>query len=283
MPQPCAKTFIGRLRRPLNSRPQTSPQAATFAFGVPPEPVSPELVLIDPELARRERARLEEKAYLRTLLDVPALRRAVEVQPPPDEEVVRDPRWLTATTFARRRVVQAALLSSLLVNGFFVADLVTHGGDAAIQVAVRMVTLTEVPSTSSAISTVPAGRKEGSSAAEISTRASSPLLGSTRAQKAPRAKAPATPLPAKSIVERKVVSLILTAPARKLPRNFIDASTGLVKNNVQVVCRKRKHAAFLCAVRLPSESTSKALYVRYSAGKDGRGEFRWYGYRNNPS
>ena len=85
---------------------------------------------------------------------------------------------------------------------------------------------------------------------------------------------------AKSIVERKVVLLILTAPARKLPRDFIDATTGLVKNNVQVVCRKKKHAAFLCAVRLPSESTSKALYVRYSAGKDGRGEFRWYGYKN---
>jgi hypothetical protein len=247
---------------------------------VPPEPVSPELVLIDPELARRERARLEEKAYLRSVLDVPALRRAVEIQPPPVEEAVRDPRWLTATTFARRRVVQAALLSSLLVNGFFVADLVTRGGDAAIQVAVRMVTLTEVASTSSAISTVPTGTQEGPSAAEVSTTASSPSLVSTGKQKAPRAKAAATPLPAKSVVERKVVSLILTAPARKLPRNFIDASTGLVKNNVQVVCRKRKHAAFLCAVRLPSESTSKAIYVRYSAGKSGRGEFRWYGYKN---
>jgi hypothetical protein len=247
---------------------------------VPPEPVSPELVLIDPELARRERARLEEKAYLRSVLDVPALRRAVEIQPAPDEEAVRDPRWLTATTFARRRVVQAALLSSLLVNGFFVADLVTRKGDAATQVAVRMVTLTEVQPTSSAISTVPAGKQEGSSASEISTTASSPFLGSTGEQKAPRAKTSATHLLAKSIVERKVVSLILTAPARKLPRNFIDGSTGLVKNNVQVVCRKRKHAAFLCAVRLPSQSTSKALYVRYSAGKSGRGEFRWYGYKN---
>jgi hypothetical protein len=213
----------------------------------------------------------------------------VEVQPPPDEEAVRDPGWLTATTFARRRAVQAALLSSLLVNGFFLADLVTREGDAATQVAVRMVTLTEVQPTSSAISTVPAGKQEGSSAPEISTTASSPSLGSTgeqkaprakREQKAPRAKTSATHLLSKSIVERKVVSLILTAPARKLPRNFIDASTGLVKNNVQVVCRKRKRAAFLCAVRLPSESTSKALYVRYSAGKSGRGEFRWYGYKN---
>jgi hypothetical protein len=246
---------------------------------VPPEPVSPELVLIDPELARRERARLEEKAYLRSMLDVPALRRAVESQSPPVEEPVRESPWLSATTFARRRVVQAALLSSLLVNGLFVSELVTRGGDAATQVAVRMVTLTEVPSTSSAISTVPAGKNESSSTSEISTLASSPFRGPTGGQRAPRAKS-ATHLPAKSIVERKVVSLILTAPARKLPRNFIDATTGLVKNNVQVVCRKRKKASFLCAVRLPSASTSKALYVRYSAGKNGRGEFRWYGYKS---
>ena len=257
-----------------------SSQAATFALGVPPEPVSPELVLIDPELARRERARLEEKAYLRGMLDVAALRRAAESQPPPVEEAVRDPRWLIATTFGKRRVVQAALLASLLVNGFFVADLVTREGDAATQVAVRMVTLTEIPPTSSAISTVPTGTQEGPSAAEVSTRASSPSLVSTGKLKAPRAKAAAKLLPAKSVVERKVVFLVLAAPARKLPRGFIDPTTGLVKNNLQVVCRKKEHAAFLCAVRLPSESTSKALYVRYSTGKDGRGEFRWYGYKN---
>ena len=222
----CAERLIGRLRRPLNKATQTSCQAATFALGVPPEPVSPELVLIDPELARRERARLEEKAYLRSVLDVPALRRAVEIQPPPDEEAVRDPRWLTATTFARRRVVQAALLSSLLVNGFFVADLVAREGDAATQVAVRMVTLTEIPSTSSAIATVPTGTQGGPSAAEVSTTASSPPVASTGELKARHAKAAATLLPAKSVVERKVVLLILAAPARKLPRGFIDPNHG---------------------------------------------------------
>ena len=53
-----------------------------------PEPVSPELVLIDPELARRERARLEEKAYLKSVLEVAALRRAAESQPPVVAETV---------------------------------------------------------------------------------------------------------------------------------------------------------------------------------------------------
>ena len=203
----------------------------------------------------------------------------MEVQPPPDEETVGDPRWLTATTFGKRRVVQAALLASLLVNGFFVADLVTRDGDAATQGAVRMVTLTEIPSASSAISTVPTATQGGPSAAEVSTTASSPSLASTGKLTAPSRKAAATLLPAKSVVERKVVFLVLAAPARKLPRGFIDPTAGLVKNNLQVVCRKKERDAFLCAVRLPSESTSKALYVRYSTGKDGRGEFRWYGYK----
>src|SRR6266566_4716698 len=100
---------------------QASPRAARFAAGVQPEPVSPELVLIDPELGRRERARLEEKAYLKSVLDVAALKRAAESQSPSVSETVR-PRmhWRDSTTFARRRVLPAALLCSLAANGFLV-------------------------------------------------------------------------------------------------------------------------------------------------------------------
>src|SRR2546426_12347789 len=100
---------------------QASPRAARFAAGVQPEPVSPELVLIDPELARRERARLEEKAYLRSVLDVASLRRAAETQPPIAETVRRRTQWRDATAFAKRRLVPAGLLCSLAVNGFLVA------------------------------------------------------------------------------------------------------------------------------------------------------------------
>lgn len=225
---------------------------------LPPEPVSPELVLVDPELARRERARLEEKAYLQSVLDVAALRRVSESQPPrADDTVGRWPPWRDATTFAKRRLVPAALLCSLLANGFVVADLVTRQGEGAAQVAVRMVTLTESSPTvppRSAVATAQAGTRTGSTA---STTASA----------------------TKSDVERKIVSLILSAPARKLPHNFLDPTTGLVKNNVQVVCKKRKRRSFLCAVRLPSDSASKALYVRYRASKSGHGVFKWYGYR----
>jgi hypothetical protein len=216
--------------------------------------------LVDPELARRERARLEEKAYLQSVLGVAALRRAAESQPPPVEETVRRrPRSRNATTFAKRRIVPAALMCSLLANGFLVADLVARQGEEAAQVAVRMVTLTEGAPTVPPTNAVATREREARAATNVSTTV------------------PGT----KSAVERKVVALILSAPARKLPRNFIDPITGLVKNNVQVVCRKRKLRSFLCAVSLPADSASKALYVRYRTGKNGNGLFTWYGYRRN--
>jgi hypothetical protein len=219
-----------------------------------PEPVSPELVLIDPELARRERARLEEKAYLKSVLDVAALRRAAESQPAPVEEIVRPgAQWRDATTFAKQRLVPAALLCSLAVNGFLIAHFVARGvGEQATQVAVRMVTLPQSTPTDSAQTVPPV--------AAVST-------------------VPGT----KAAVERKVVALILSAPTRRLPRDLIDSTTGLVKNNVQVVCKKQQvqRASFLCAVRLPSEANNKALYVRYRTNKNGRGAFKWYGYKRS--
>jgi hypothetical protein len=219
------------------------------------EPVSPELVLIDPELARRERARLEEKAYLKSVLDVAALRRAAESQPAPEAETVRRrTQWRDATTFAKRRLVPAALLCSLAANGFFIAHLVTRGvGEEATQVAVRMVTQTETASTES----VP---------------------------KVPPVSAVSTAPGTKAALERKVVALILSAPARRLPHDFIDSTTGLVKNNVQVVCKKQQvqRRSFLCAVRPPSDGVNdKALYVRYRTNKNGSGAFKWYGYKRS--
>jgi hypothetical protein len=96
----------------------------------------------------------------------------------------------------------------------------------------------------------------------------------------PTVAAASTAVPStKGAVERRVFALILSAPAQRLPRNLIDSTTGLVKNNVQVVCRKKKQpqASFLCAVRLPSDGASKAIYVRYHRDKNGHVAFRWYG------
>jgi len=153
-------------------------------------------------------------------------------------------------------------MGSLLVNGFLVADLVAGKGNDATQVAIRMVTLTQSVPTSAP--TVP----------PISAVA-------TEARKARRATVSTKVSAEKGAVERKIVSLILLAPARKLPRDFIDPTTGLVKNNVQVVCKKRKPRSFLCAVRPPSHGTIKALYVRYRTSKKGNSVFTWYRYKRN--
>jgi hypothetical protein len=212
---------------------------------LPTEPVSPELVLVDPELARRERARLEERAYLQDVLEHSAAVLPVGRELPPvlAVDLPARPAWRDAATFAKRRIVPAALLCSLLANGFLVAELVAHRKQEATQVAVKVVTVT---------SSVP-----------------EPTVGPTPTI--------SRALTAKASVEQKVVSLILAAPAQKLPRDFIDPRTGLVRNNVQVVCRKAKARSFLCAVRLGSGQAHKPLYVRYRMHSNGKGLFTWYG------
>jgi hypothetical protein len=229
-----------------------------------PEPVSPELVLVDPDLARRERARLEERAYLKAVVavsnravetappqvDVAALRLAVETSSPPVDEMLEEEeeRWRHVVTFARKRLLPAALLCSLLVNGFLAAQLVTRKGrETATPVAVRMLTSPEE------LATAP------------STTAVAPSAPVQTAKSAT----------AKTSVERKLVSLIVAAPARKLPTRFIDPTTGLVKNNVQVVCRRRPRRSFLCAVRLAGDGPAQGIYVRYRMRSDGHGVFKW--------
>jgi len=254
----------GRRERRLEDIARSCQKLLLSTPAVVPEPISPELVLVDPELARRERARLEEKAYLQEVLAVSPLKRAVEVQRPAVEEVGRRTPWQRDfALMAKRRLVPAALLCSLLANGLFVARIVSHNGEEATQVAVRVVTITASSPETTTTPTFPGS-------------AAGPPTGPRTSQ---RTSTISRALTAKASVERKVVSLILTAPTRKLPRAFIDPATGLVKNNVQVICKKRQRRSFLCAVRLASQSAGKALFVRYRPTKDGRGVFRWYGYK----
>jgi hypothetical protein len=235
-----------------------SDRAATFAgAAVQPEPVSPELILVDPELARRERARLEERALVDARLDIWALRRAVESVPAPVEEDVRGGlRWREVAAFPRTRILPAALLCSLLANGVFVAELFVRQGRhaSAMPAAVRMVTLTEFAST-----------------APSSAPSSSPSAATVTSLQ--RTQVPAT----KGSVEREVISLIVAAPARKLPRRFVDEATGLVKNNLQVVCQ-RQARSFLCAVRLATDKPNAGIHVRYRTNRKGKAIFRWGDY-----
>ncbi len=218
------------------------------------EPVTPELVLVDPELARRERARLTEKARLVEYVALYEGRAAVAAQPPLGAHT--EPRTALSrrlAAFGRRKLVPAALLCSLLANGFFAAELVARAdktdGTPVVQVAARpsVVTTTAVAPTS--------------------------VANSVAATRSPR-----TRMTKKAVVEHKLVALLLTAPARKLPRAFIDPTTGLVKNNVRVVCHRAGKHSYRCAVRLPPGDAHGHLTVAYRVAH-GKEVFKWYGYR----
>jgi len=151
-----------------------------------------------------------------------------------------------------------------------------------------MVTLTQSAPTTVPSSSVPTAKAKALPEQRVATLTeSAPTTVPSSSVATAKAKAspeqrPATPtLATKAAVEREVVSLILSASAGKLPRNFLDPTTGLVKNNVQVVCSRKKQRSFLCAVRLPSDVAHRALYVRYRIDKDGHGVFKWYGYRRS--
>jgi hypothetical protein len=238
------------------------------------EPLSPELVLIDPELAKRERARLVELARMKEFLlqqevrleqarleqnrlahefDVQALRQALErgtdVDEPPEEGW-----WREVGRFSRLRVLPAIAVCSLFANGYFLADLLSRTGDEASTAAIAVVqssTNQSVAADQSAPTSVTRENLKPSTARHITARTSAATKKTHS-------------------VERKLVSRILAAPARRLPRPFIDAKTGLVRNNVQIVCRAARAGAFVCVVRRPAQGRQRAISVRYRVDRRGK-------------
>jgi hypothetical protein len=87
----------------------------------------------------------------------------------------------------------------------------------------------------------------------------------------------------KAAVERKIILLLLNSPGPTLPRRLVDPGTGLVKNNVQAVCRDTTTGpsgpSFLCVVRPLRHFPNEGLYVRYRSTPDGHGILAWDGYR----
>jgi hypothetical protein len=245
------------------------------------EPVSPELVLVDPELAQRERARLSERARLEERLreqrlreaemvrrestegratqvdiDIGALRRAVErstAAPPPTGAKLA---WKATADHLRKRVMVAVLMCSLLVNGVVLADVVGRTDDSVPAVA-PPVTVTVGPLAQSVASS-PSSPQPTSSVSTTPAR----TVEATRAS-----------------VERKLIAQILASPAGKLPRIFLDERTGLVKNNVHVVCSAATRSSFICTVRLAGNS-GRVVTVRYRTTRDGKGTFKWPSVRS---
>ncbi len=233
------------------------------------EVISPELVLVDPELARAERARLVERAMVAEIIDAEALRLAVEraMRSQEDEEsrVEREGVSTSAPQY-RRLALEGLLLVSLLASGVVLAVFVSGNWDqrtsraafvrpTAPTLALSASVLSDVPSRSAVAS---GSRAQGRRAAAAKPP---PPLGR---------------VPTEAALERRIFALIVRAPRARLPLDLIDPATGLAKNNLQVVCdRARASRSLFCVVRLAGQSERGKLLVRYRAARGGGGVFTW--------
>ncbi len=224
------------------------------------EVISPELVLVDPELARVERARLVERARVAAIIDAEALRLAVArtIGPEVEEEFYAEPERVSGRSPRYRRyVLQGALVLGLLASGMVLAVVVSgNWHQRTLQAAFvgPPPTSPALPSSASALSHVRPQEKR--------TAAPKP------SQSLPSA-------PTKAALEQRILLLIIGAPRTKLPVDLVDPTTGLVKNNLQVVChRARAPRSFLCGIRLVGDTQPKLL-VRYRAAKGGGGRYTW--------
>ena len=185
------------------------------------EAISPELVLVDPDLARVERERLAEGARIAAFLRQPPSASGGDRLDDVPSVVVHHDRLKTASSML--------LLLSLFLNGAFLASVLT-GSDAASQVAAP------VPTPAPSLTTSPAAAA---------------TLGSTH------------------VVEHKVLAAIFQSPS-KLPRRWLDATSGLPKNGLRVRCRRASSVRlFRCTIKLPGESGGTRVVYHGTAAKGG--------------
>jgi hypothetical protein len=281
--------------------------------------ISPELALVDPELARALRAELcagaEEKARAEQLKraeharlapaqtsdDAVAHERPEWLGPPSavaiERELVRlrleldaarrdlanarrklvdEPRFERQRT---RKVVAAnvsgalnvlagfLLFGSLLMNLGFIGFLVAPGSRP---------TMTRSPAT-----TIVGGPVEGQQGAfqapiitSSTTRSRRRILEHSRARSTEEA--------AKRTAEREIGVLLIKRWSTRLPPALRDRRTGLLKNNVKIVCMRRPSTSrhsFTCLVLPPQASARTPLYVAYRVGSNGRLHVKWLGFR----
>jgi hypothetical protein len=259
------------------------------------EPISPELVLVDPELGRAERARLRASDRRHAGADVetsrpqaepelsahpPSLQvRALEAQVRVLEVHVRAledqveslesqrPRpasggWRGALEWPRKRLAPMLLPISLFANAILIAVAVAETRLESPSVSIGTTSERQAiplprPVTKPHVTSKPPQRGHGSRA----RRRSAVVRVSAGA------------------VERKVLRIVVQSPAGKLPPALIDPKTGLAKNGLQAVCRLSGGRSFLCIVRPTRHRPAEGLHVRYRPGRTGQSAFTWYRYR----
>jgi hypothetical protein len=239
------------------------------------ETISPELVLVDPELRRRVLADLLQN----DAFDALAARSARQYPQPPHTAVEQQrapthvPRPIPEE--GRRRLSRwpralrtPAVLPGLVGLSVFVALGVSEA-------RVNEPTLGPAP---------PAGTSAATKPLEPPTanaKSTAPARGARSApSRSPRRRTPNRET--RTMVERKVLAAVIQAPAGKLPRRLIDSRTGLAKNGLQAVCRPTASpGSFLCLVRPARHQPHEGLFVRYTPRGTGGGALSWQPYRSS--
>jgi hypothetical protein len=234
--------------------------------------ISPELVLVDPELAQVARLRLAEEAAAR---DSVVLRQS---EPPPPSSATSllvpiagrpvAPRLDRATAAARataERMTPTLLFVSLLLNLVFAASLFAGNSDAP--------TLEPEPPAAK-----PLGQMESTSNVPTAREKTSP-----RHRPAQHARtvvhAGVVSARTKADAERTVLALALQGGRGRAPK-LIDPRTGQLRNNVQSVCRGAGDGSLLCVVSPPHHKPGEGLYFRYHPRRGtGGAAIIWLGYR----
>jgi hypothetical protein len=237
------------------------------------EPISPELVLVDSELARAERARMLE----RERLGAPAAQAMIPppVEPAPVEgptvrvpQVPSNVRWETPSAAPRKRLTPTLLTASLMANAILIAVVIAGArGDEPSPALPVALTTTTAQRESPAVPTTPEAKKQGHTRRPKTQRRNRPGRGS------------AVLHTTSGEVERKILNLVIQSPRGKLPPRLIDPKTGLAKNSLQAVCRLSARRSFLCIVRPARHRPTEGLYVRYRPMSTGRKSLTWYPYR----
>jgi hypothetical protein len=256
----------------------------------PAEPISPELVLVDPELRRALQAEALERAPLRLVTSEPEpswwpreserspvapyelpsqAQRTVPTPVPLSLPEGEPPRAHRPLVRAGRYTVRAILPISLVLNAIL------------ITLAVSDATVSPAPTAAgpSLNRTAPGSNRQTPSPAAQPKRGSTQTRGAAVTERKPTTPRLGARDPR---LERKLLNLIVQAPAGKLPRELINSTTGLAKNNLHSVCRREAgRGSFLCLIRPSRHKPGEGLYARYRVKRKGKGgTFTWYHYRS---
>jgi hypothetical protein len=264
------------------------------------EPISPELVLVDPELRRALRTLAFERAPLQVVPDPepapltstperspvpPATLIELPLPPAPlaTPPAVSVPETAPAPSGGalrrrRRHLVSALLPISLSLNAILITLAVS---DATV--APRA---TAPPPSLDA--TLPGKDTRGQTPSRKTRRQargakSGAAPKSSAAKRGPSRQARQVVHARDGALERRLLNLIVQAPAGKLPRALINRKTGLAKNNLQAVCRRESGSrSVLCVVQPARHKPGEGLYARYRLNRKGTGgTFTWYPYRSS--